>query len=359
MQRFFLLFATLGLLAPFVGCASSSLPTPRARIGALPFPGVTSLYAAADPEHVAPHFYRNRMSRPFEAEGDRGIVYTRRAGFLDIAHVREGMDWTWYVGQRIRNDLQEDNREKEIRTAIRYEDCIMTVRVPSNASNEFIDALAAQTAYRLLTWHEIATWYGYSTVPLVSERRSSFTVDDTSSHVIGALIGHRLLALAPSMSEYERLAGDQLKSTLEHLEALSDSETSAMCRSVEGTWWRGTTPLVVDTNIALEAHGKNPMLITADNGLAVGDALPELPSLSANSTNWYELKPGNDMLHHVRNILAKDMIESDRDLERLVFDVEQGIRHTRTGVVVVNDSNAQSRNVTVHAGSRMKVASNR
>lgn len=344
MQRSFMLFAMLGLLVPFVGCASSSLPTPRARIGALPFPGITSLYAAADPEHVAPHFYRGRMSRPFEAEGDRGIVYTKRAGFLDIAHVRESMDWTWYIGQRIRNDIKlMESSGSDVCTSIQYEDSTIAIHVPSTASNELVDALAAHTAYRLLTWHEITTWFGKSAVPLVSERRSTFTVDDTASHVVGVVVGVQMLSSASTLDHYDRQAGQRLADMLTQLEAMSGSETSAMCRSVEGTWWQGTTPLMIDINVGLDEPRKHPILVHQHTGFEVGSALPALPALPEWIDNWFELQPCTQVTGNVREVLAKSVITSDDDLELLIQRVAQEIAQHRNGVVIINDEWVRSR----------------
>ncbi|MDP3432015.1 MAG: DUF4056 domain-containing protein [Bacteroidota bacterium] len=42
--------------------------------------------------------------------------------------------------------------------------------------------LAGKIAYDLSVWHEIATWFGASTIPFVPERYSSFSVEDVYSN---------------------------------------------------------------------------------------------------------------------------------------------------------------------------------
>src|SRR5262249_12707791 len=83
--------------------------TPRWRLGALPFPGPLSLYAAADATDLGMHRYTSWWERPFEeGEGARGIMYTCRAGFLDLAHLRDAVDWTRYLRDHVQRLLSHD-----------------------------------------------------------------------------------------------------------------------------------------------------------------------------------------------------------------------------------------------------------
>src|SRR5436190_23969737 len=79
------------------GCASSAAAdAPRDRLGCLPFPGPMTLYTVADPARLG-HHRSGRWPKPFaDDEKERGILYTTRAGFLDLAHVRIAIDWTHY-----------------------------------------------------------------------------------------------------------------------------------------------------------------------------------------------------------------------------------------------------------------------
>src|SRR5687768_2411742 len=82
----------LSSLVGFGGCNGA----PRGRLGALPYPGMTTLYATADPENLGRHRYGG-LPRLFERdEASRGIIYTARGGFLDVAHVRITVDRVRY-----------------------------------------------------------------------------------------------------------------------------------------------------------------------------------------------------------------------------------------------------------------------
>src|SRR4051794_20958129 len=100
------LFA-LAIAAVCAGCTSDSA-IPRGRIGALPFPGMMTLYCTADPHHLGRHRYA-QAPRLFQTdEEERGIIYTARGGFLDVAHLRAAIDWTRYDTLQIRRALESN-----------------------------------------------------------------------------------------------------------------------------------------------------------------------------------------------------------------------------------------------------------
>ena len=75
------------------GCASSA-GAPRMRLGSLPFPGVFSLYEEANPDDMGVHCAGTTLARIGQkGERERGTLYTRRAGFIDVSHMRESIDW--------------------------------------------------------------------------------------------------------------------------------------------------------------------------------------------------------------------------------------------------------------------------
>ncbi|HSC70057.1 MAG TPA: DUF4056 domain-containing protein, partial [Candidatus Methylomirabilis sp.] len=81
-------------------CASGS-QTPRIRLGSTPFPGLLSLYAAADPRDLGMHRYEPWWERLVDPdETSWGNLYTCRAGFLDLGHLREYVDWARYIHDR-------------------------------------------------------------------------------------------------------------------------------------------------------------------------------------------------------------------------------------------------------------------
>src|SRR6185295_8360402 len=88
-------------LTLLVGCQSGNQPMeePRDRIGSLPFPGAFTLYHASDPNFLGHHCYEH--SAVLAADEANGIVYTTRAGFIDLAHVRITIDTVRFCTERI------------------------------------------------------------------------------------------------------------------------------------------------------------------------------------------------------------------------------------------------------------------
>ena len=255
-------------------CATDELP--RSRLGALPFPGPLTLYEPSDLPQVGAHRYTKWWERPFgEAEGARGIMYTCRAGFLDLAHIRESMDWTRYFWRHARTLLLDGGGS----SAFVFEDTRfeLSVTLPAWWSDltpadraamieEASGIIGQRAAIDEQTWHEIATWYGWRTFPLVSEQGSAFTYDDTTSHLVGALIGASVLV--QDESDYDRLATAALRETLEGLGAVPRSEVDHAARSVEGSWWSDGVAVRRDLNTGIEAGFKVPWLVPGVEGCA-------------------------------------------------------------------------------------------
>src|SRR5215212_6292895 len=101
------------------GCASSASPVdepPRDRMGSLPFPGTFTLYRIADADRLVQHRYE-RTPRLFrEDEGKHGIVYTTRAGFLDVGHIRITVDTVRYCSNHIREAIRAQSGEVALPT---------------------------------------------------------------------------------------------------------------------------------------------------------------------------------------------------------------------------------------------------
>lgn len=294
--------ALLTTVAGLTGCSlNDSLP--RARLGALPFPGTFTLYASADTSELGLHRYTNWWVRPFaEGEGARGIMYTCRAGFLDLAHVREAVDWTRYCWRHgaglIRSGggshrFENDGTGFELRITLPpwWEELPATKR--RALAHEASIRIGQRVAYELGTWHEIITWHGWRSVFFVPEDGSSFTWEDTTSHLVGATIAGRVLQNGDH--EYSRRASDAITSMMVELGAVPDEMVDQAARLVEGRWWRDGVAIRRDLDVGLEQGFKVPWVVP-DLGYC-GDAeammLP-VPSLSdvegRDLSGLYELR---------------------------------------------------------------------
>jgi hypothetical protein len=163
-----------------------------------------------------------------------GIIYTRRGGFIDIGHLRDIADWTGYLFHLINFSadageawiwpLGSDGGEKTLRLAI-----------PAEMDLETRAQLAGAIAYDLALWHEMATWFGASTIPLLPERYSSFSPEDLYSNLLGAQLGVQAIL---SELDFEEAMTFSLLEILDTLEAVPSAEwTRLAMESVESIWW--------------------------------------------------------------------------------------------------------------------------
>lgn len=176
---------------------------------------------------LGPHHYLGNAG-----EGN-GIIYTQRGGFVDMGHLRDQADWTAYLYSRIVLARENGNfilhlgREGGLKN--------LNLNIPRDLSRNDAIRLAGRIAYDLSVWHEIATWYGSSSIPLMPERYSSFSIEDPYSNLLGVTIG---MSAIESSLPYEEAMDQLIGSYLEMLGAVSsENETYLAMEAVRNIWW--------------------------------------------------------------------------------------------------------------------------
>src|SRR5689334_1843171 len=110
----------VALLSAVLACAVAGCDSdpglPRDRVGSLPYPGVFTLYRAADADRLGVHRYGHGPRLFHQDETENGIIYTTRAGFLDVAHVRITVDTVRYCVTHLRAALQRGDRVVALKT---------------------------------------------------------------------------------------------------------------------------------------------------------------------------------------------------------------------------------------------------
>lgn len=253
---------------------------PRPRTGSLPFPGMFTLYTAADPTELGRHSY----SAQHEEEAGRGILYARRAGFIDLCHVRLSADLVAYALPRIRHALAHDwpcvrlrGQEPSVyRIEFHYPASWWTIDRAERA--ELIDELSIRVAQRIAftmaTWHEILTWFGYKSTVVISEHGSAFTYEETPSHAIGIQVGGAALR-APE--PYDEAVAAALEDALRELGVVGRDELRRALDAVRGVWWADGATLRRHLDIGQDDGVIEPWLVP---GFAAVDAVAfRLPSL--------------------------------------------------------------------------------
>ena len=178
-------------------------------------------------DQIGPHGYLGNGG-----EGN-GIIYTQRGGFVDMGHLRDQADWTAYLYSRIAKAKEKGNQV--INLGREGGSKLLNLNIPADLSIDDAVHLAGRIAYDLSIWHEIATWYGSSTVPFVPERYSSFSIEDPYSNLLGITIA---IEAIKSNLPYEEAMTKLIGTTLEKLGAVaSENDTYLAMEKVRNIWW--------------------------------------------------------------------------------------------------------------------------
>lgn len=271
------------------GCGADGMP--RKRLGCLPFPGTFSLYTLADPEDLGRHRYEewDNLTDGF-AEAERGVLYTCRAGFLDLAHIREAIDWARYMQLRVEGPLMAGKspiripgREQTTWTLnVSYPTWWKTIPVEERAAiaGEASRVIGLRMSYVVMTWHEIITWHGYKSTVVIPEDRSAFTYDDASSHVVGLYIADIAMSEAAALG-WDRAVTRALPVVLTAMGVVPRERASEAVERVKGVWWGDEECLVRDAEFEPDGGAFAPRTVPCFSPCddAPAGALP-LPSLA-------------------------------------------------------------------------------
>jgi hypothetical protein len=161
-------------------------------------------------------------------------------------------------------------------------------------------AVAARLSFDLSVWREIATWYGYESVPPWSEKLSSFLPEDLYSNLLGTKLAEGILLTTTirSRREWDLAMTSWLDAAMDALGIVPLETARELMDSLDGTFWssgrripdwditlrrkfdRGPliAPLVVHANAASAPGGadQTPVLIPcrASSRASPSTALP-------------------------------------------------------------------------------------
>lgn len=172
---------------------------------------------------------------------NNGIVYTRRGGFIDTAHVRDTADITVFIfthllsklGQPFTLDMGQELADRRLVFSA------FSVPAQPNARYTLAAWLAARLAFQLAEWHEIAQWYGFQSIPGFSEEVSAFSPEDLYSNLLGARLAVSLILNGQTASEgmYDAAMHTLLAQALNSLDAEPAAGTRSHFNMLDGHWW--------------------------------------------------------------------------------------------------------------------------
>jgi hypothetical protein len=318
------------------GCSVGN--EPRMRLGSIPFPGAFTLYSVADPTDLGEHSY----SGPERTS--RGILYTARAGFLDLSHLRESMDIVKYAHDQIASSMRIAEGGLCVVCSVSWSDCDYGVifcapewwnTLDAAEREAIIDEAAVRQAQRLAivigTWHEIGTWWGQETIPPFSEKNSALTWDDTTSHVVAAIIAGEALhdRETPWNESVTRLLGEKL-TELGVVDV--DCEAKAV-EAVRGKWWWSGVAIRRDLDTGIATNWKTPWLVSdLDCCPQASPQVLPLPDLS--DVRGHDLRAAFELKIHPAHWMIKRALGCD-DCPPLITSENQilaAIEHLRTAL---------------------------
>ena len=233
---FLILVIQVQAKAPVLSVEELSTPPPRiirtccsfgANLGisGIPFVKKTDITSIAE---IGPHKFLGSNN-----EGN-GNIYTRRGGFIDLGHLRDCADWTAWLYVRITSNYIKGN-QLPIKLGTEGGAKTLTLELPPSADSTDVHQLAGKIAYDLSLWHEIATWFGASYVPLLPERYSSFSPEDLYSNLLGVHLAIRALK---SDRAYDMAMTTLIAQTLDSLGCVStEMDTYYAMEMVNQLWW--------------------------------------------------------------------------------------------------------------------------
>jgi hypothetical protein len=311
-------------------------PLPRSRLGCLPFPGLFTLFKAADPDDLGAHSYAGSGG-----ETDRGIVYTTRGGFLDIAHIRNSVDTTAYIHARVAHAMRAGWDCVRFRL---HEPSVYTVTLEYPASwdelstgerwrarEEAAVALSQRLALEAMTWHEILTWYGYKSTVVISEAGSAFTYEDGPSHAVGVLIAGEAIRRG---GDFDAEVTALLDQTLAELGVVGGEELEAAIAAVDGDWWSGGSTKRRHLETGLERGAITPWVVDevpfADPGGPVTWFVPTLENVMGHDCTalaTVAIDPNVFESGKIRSRLRPGVgdVDPGRDFPLLMADIRRSI----------------------------------
>ncbi|MBN1816770.1 MAG: DUF4056 domain-containing protein [Sedimentisphaerales bacterium] len=239
----FPVFLLILLFSALSGCA---IDGPRARLGTLPTSTLGTPFLG--PDDLGAHGYRFGW-----LEGN-GIVYTCRAGHIDIYHVRGAADNTKYLIQRIEKLLLQGQAGFSYNLMLETSTHKIQFVYPENWNSiagaekermvrEVAFAAGPYLAFQAATWHEILTWFGVRFAGIEPEYNSAFTWEDLFSNLLGVRLA--VQALQDVQNVYDQALTRALRKEMEQLGIQPANVARKAAEKMRNLWFSGF--IFVDT----------------------------------------------------------------------------------------------------------------
>jgi hypothetical protein len=230
--------ALVAVAAVLGGCTLNGQPRTRLGSYATSTPG-TSFLGIKD---LGSHCYGCTL---FE---NNGIVYTCRAGHVDIAHLRIAADYVRYLYNLTRKQLLSDDTDFTFKLNVEPSRYYVTLKYPANwktlpqkekerIARDVAIELSQYFTFTMTTWHEILTFYGYKCMYILPEEPSAFSWEDIYSNLLGTRLGAQ--ALQSKNYVYNKAMTVLLRQEMEKLGIQPAKTAWHAAEKMRGKWFRG------------------------------------------------------------------------------------------------------------------------
>jgi hypothetical protein len=299
----------------FAAFSAHAVAIDRPRMRPSPYFGSISGIDYADLNDLGKHNYDSFF-------GEKNpLIYTAKAGYIDIGHLRESADRTRYLFEICNNNIAKKNKrfsykvvEKAIyRVTLEYPDYWdqLSDDKQRTISREISIDLAQYFAQQSTIWHEIVTWYGYSSIGLLSEKPSSFSWEDTYSDLLGTKLAAMVLRENPK--SYNEAMKEIISRELAKLRPQSAQTAKKATKLIKGKWYSGTYPFVTmkkrNFDVGFEDKAISPFRVPGVYS-EVQEQLCTVPSLGSLDTYGFkmhlQMKPKESQKKQVLKIVYPD-----------------------------------------------------
>jgi len=225
------------------------------KLWGVPFVSIDQVISIDD---LGEHHYMGKKSEGI------GTIYTNKGGFIDIAHLRDQIDWTRYLYTIILNSRGKGAVILPLRKEAGRKTLHLIVPEQFNKSDCIL--LAGKITYDFSLWHEISTWFGASSIPLLPEKFSSFSVEDVYSNLLGIHVGMKALH---SELPFNAAATKIIGSTLDSLDVVKTVKGTYDAYDAVQNKWYTNKKRIPRSKITIK---RDPDVLTSSRPWLVPDA---------------------------------------------------------------------------------------
>jgi hypothetical protein len=222
-----------------------ALPIPEPSLRPSPYFGCFSGLNYTDVDNLGRHSY-GKFLRGNE------LIYTAKAGYIDLGHLRESADRTRYLFEVCHEKILSGQSEFTF-TIIEPAEYHVSITYPAHwnqlsleakqrIGREVAVALGQRFAHLSTIWHEIVTWYGYASTGLLSEKASSFSWEDGYSDLLGTKLAAEVLR--ENTKPFDDGMTDIISRELAKLDPQPVETAKKATDIIDGKWFSGRFPFL-------------------------------------------------------------------------------------------------------------------